>query len=151
MKKGLFTYTTKISPEKTIQEIQKELSEHGAKSIKIDYLDGQIISLSFLVDTSNGEMGIKLPCNHNPVFRVLSKQNNNGKIPGRFVSKEQAYRVAWRIIFYWVKAQMAILETEMVTIDQIFLPYMMANDGKTFYEKMLDTRFQITGEVKGEI
>jgi len=40
---------------------------------------------------------------------------------------------------------MAILETEMVTMDQIFLPYMEVGQGKLLYEVMRDHRFQITG------
>ena len=145
MGKALFTYTTKIDPVKTIGEIQVELVEHGARSIKLDYEGTQIVSMSFLIDTPSGQKWIKLPCDHKPVLEVLTQQRYEGKITPKFVNAEQAYRVAWRIIYYWVKAQMAILETEMVTIDQIFLPYKMANDGKTFYEKMIDSKFQITG------
>jgi len=152
LSKPLFTYTTQIDPLKTISEIQEELSGHGAKSVKIDYENGVITALSFLVDTPGGERAIKLPCNHQPVLKVLKRQYQEGKIAPKFVDEDQAYRVAWRIVLYWVKAQMAILETEMVQMEQIFLPYMTVEDGKTVYEKMLDSRFQITGDiVDGEI
>lgn len=46
----------------------------------------------------------------------------------------KAERVAWRILRDWVMAQMAILETEMVAIDQIMLPYMVDDQGHTVYE-----------------
>jgi hypothetical protein len=144
MSKGMFTYTTQIEPEKTIGEIQQELAKHEAKSVKIDYKNGQPFALSFLIDTPSGEIGIRLPCNHAPVLRVLEKQYEERKISRGFVSEEQAYRISWRVVLYWIKAQMAILETEMVTIDQIFLPYMLIENNKTLYQKMLDTRFQIT-------
>ncbi len=55
-----------------------------------------------------------------------------------------AARVGWRILKDWVRAQMAILETEMVEIEQIFLPYMEAKDGRTLYETMIDKGFYLT-------
>jgi hypothetical protein len=36
---------------------------------------------------------------------------------------------------------MALLETGMVKMEQIFLPYMVANDGRTFYEVLAAQRF----------
>lgn len=47
---------------------------------------------------------------------------------------DQAERVAWRIVKDWVEAQMAILESEQVSMDQVFLPYMVNQEGKTLYE-----------------
>jgi hypothetical protein len=37
---------------------------------------------------------------------------------------------------------MAILETEMVRMEQIFLPYAITRDGKTFYESLVGTGFK---------
>ncbi len=144
-KKPLFTYTTSIEPQKTIMEIQEVLTSHGAKSILSNYdSEGKIKSLSFMVDTPHGDMAIKLPCNPEPVYRILKQQYEEKIISAGFVNEHQALRVSWRIILYWVKAQMAILETEMVQIEQIFLPYMTMKDGRTLYEKMIDSKFQIT-------
>ena len=148
MAKELFTYTTQIPPEKTIREIQKELIKHGARSILIDYDNKEISALSFNINTPMGNKGIRLPCNQSAVLNILKRQHPNRDISKGSAADMQAHRVAWRIILYWVKAQMAILETEMVTMDQIFLPYMIANDGKTFYEKLLDSKFQITGDIE---
>ena len=35
--------------------------------------------------------------------------------------------------------QMALYEAELAQIEEIFLPYAVTNDGKTFYEKALDS------------
>ena len=61
-------------------------------------------------------MPFRLPANVNKVWAVLNNQRVRTN-----VSEEMAYRVAWRILKDWVRAQMAILETEMVNIEQIFL------------------------------
>ncbi|MBA7525329.1 hypothetical protein ES705_17480 [subsurface metagenome] len=144
-KRPLFTYTTSIEPQKTVGEIQEVLTSHGAKSILSDYDgEGKIKSLSFMVNTVHGDMAIQLPCNPEPVYKILKQQYREKIISAGFVNEHQALRVSWRIILYWVKAQMAILETEMVQIEQIFLPYMTMKDGRTLYEKMIDSKFQIT-------
>ena len=49
---------------------------------------------------------------------------------------EQARRVGWRIIKDWLEAQMALLELNMVKIQEVFLPYIIGIDGKTIYEKL---------------
>ena len=35
---------------------------------------------------------------------------------------QQANRTAWRIIKEWILAQMALIETEMVSVEEVFLP-----------------------------
>jgi hypothetical protein len=41
----------------------------------------------------------------------------------------------------WVEAQMAIVDTKMVQLEQVFLPYVITPDGRTLYERMRDTQF----------
>lgn len=140
----LLNYTTTIEAIKTVGEIQGILAGHGAKSIKTDYsADGQVEALSFLIVTPHGEVGIRLPVDPEAVFRVLNKQNRLGKVPGRYLNHAQAVRVAWRIVKDWVEAQMAILETEMVKMEQVFLPYAIVKDGKTLYEALVENKFKM--------
>jgi len=75
-------------------------------------------------------------------LRVLQRQAYNREIPARYANKEEhAYRVAWRIIKDWVEAQMSLLETEMVKMEEIFLPYVITPWGKTVYQVMAEKRF----------
>jgi len=146
MGKGLFTYTTKIEPQRTINEIQEVLAKHGAKAIMTNYTDdGKVESLSFMIEIDGQPRGVRLPCDPVPVYKVLERQYREGKIPKGFVDEHQALRVAWRIVLYWVEAQMAILETQMVKMEQIFLPYMVMRDGKTLFENMVKTGFKLLG------
>lgn len=141
----LLNYTTKIEASKTVGEIQKILAKHGAKSILIDYDEnGLIEALAFKVITPHGEVGIRLPVDPDAVLKVLTRQNQLGKVPRSFVNRPQAVRVAWRIVKDWVEAQMAILETEMVKMEQIFLPYVITKDNRTLYEVMVKSQFQLT-------
>lgn len=124
----LLNYTTKVDVYTTLGDIQGALAKHGAKKIMQDYDDdGHIMALSFMVDTPAGPRGIRLPANVDAVHAVLIQQKVK-------CDREQAERVAWRIVKNWIDVQMAILESEMVQIDEIFLPYMLNRTGQTVFE-----------------
>lgn len=131
-------YSTTVTALKSIGEIQGMLVAHGATHILMDYDQGEPVGLAFIVITSYGEVPFRMPANIDRVQAVLNKQRVRTT-----VSRELASRVAWRILKDWVRAQMAILETEMVSIDQIFLPYMQVEKGKTLYEVMRDHHLQL--------
>jgi hypothetical protein len=132
-------YTTTVTALKSIGEIQGILVAHGAKHILMDYEQELPVGLAFLVDTPYGEVPFRLPANIEKVKAVLLKQRVR-----REVSHEMASRVAWRILKDWVRSQMAILETEMVTMDEVFLPYMQAGEGgKTLYQYMLEHHLEL--------
>ena len=144
----LYKYTTTVEAAKTVQEIERILVAHGARSIRIDYgQDGSVEALAFKVITAAGEPGFRLPINSDAVLMVLDRQYRKGEIPPRFVNKPQAVRVAWRILKEWVSAQMAIIETTMVTMDEVFLPYLLIPSGKTLYRHLKEQQFQLP---KGE-
>ena len=132
-------YTTTIKTEKTISEIQQILAKHKATAILIEYGDtGSVIAISFKINTSQGIIGIRLPARQENVLKVLKIQKaKNSTIKA---TNEQAERTAWRNIKDWIDAQMALIETEMVTIDEIFLPYTLNNRGQTLYEVFKENR-----------
>lgn len=135
----LLNYTTKVDVYTTLGAIQGQLVKHGAKKILQDYDgEGRITALSFMIDTPAGQRGIRLPANVNAVHTVLLRQ----KIK---CDREQAERVAWRIVKDWVEAQMAILKSEMVQMDEIFLPYMVNNSGQTFFEAYQNNQLMLEG------
>ena len=124
----LLNYTTKVDTYTSIGAIQGCLVRHGARKIMQDYdVEGRPQALYFTIETQFGMRGVKLPANVDAVHRVLTSQ----KIK---CDRDQAERVAWRILKDWIEAQMAILESQMVNIDEIFLPYMVNKDGATAYE-----------------
>ena len=134
---AILNYTTTVAVEKTVGEIQAVLVKHKARSIMIDYDErGTPIALFFLIPTAHGDRGFRLPANLPATHRVLLRQYNSGKIQRRFTTEEQAARVAWRILKDWLEAQLAIIETEMVTLEQVLLPYMTNDEGRTLYELM---------------
>lgn len=135
----LLNYTTKVNVYTTLGEIQAVLVKHGAKKIMQDYDDdGRITALTFSIVTPAGVRGIRLPANVDAVHKVLVRQKVKS-------DREQAERVAWRIVKDWVEAQMAILESEMVQMDEIFLPYMVNNAGQTFFQAYQANQLRLEG------
>jgi hypothetical protein len=132
---ALLNYTTSIDVHKTLGEIQKILVSHGARKLMYDYDgNGRIQALCFSIITHDGERGIKLPANVKAAQRVLEKQKAANRKQVIKTDYDQAERVAWRIIKDWVEAQMAILETQMVEFEEVFLPYMVNSKGQTFFQ-----------------
>lgn len=132
---AILNYTTTIDAYKSISEIQYQLVKHGATAILTEYTNEQkILGISFKINTQNGTIGIKLPANVDPVLKILEneKKKRNSSVKATY---EQAERVAWRILKDWVEAQMAILETQMVQIEEIFLPYILNKSGQTVFER----------------
>ena len=140
----LLDYTTSVPVSKTVAQIQAKLVEHGARAVMMEYDDrGRIIALAFKVRTPNGELPIRLPINAAATLKVLQRQYASREIPGRYANEEHAYRVAWRIIKDWVEAQMSLLETEMVKMEEIFLPYIITRNGQTVYQVMAERHFML--------
>lgn len=141
---ALLNYTTVIDVFKTLGEVQQLLTKSGARKIMVDYDEkGVPVKLSFLIPTIYGDLGYQLPARIDNVFAVLQKQYSQNKVPRKYVSMEQAGRVGWRIVKDWLEAQVAFIESEMVTLDQVLLPYMTARGDKTVYELMQEQRMAL--------
>lgn len=128
----LKNYTTSVSAEKSIGEIEKILISFGATKIMKDYLtDGTVEALCFQF---NGK-GFKIPANVKGVMRSLGGNQTQAK-------EQQAIRVTWRIIRDWVHSQMSLIVSGQAEPEQALLPYIW--DGrKTLYEHYKQGSFKL--------
>lgn len=129
---GLLNYTTSIAPEQTISEIQKMLARHGVAAMMTEYDGPQVAAVSFKMMVDGKPMAFRLPCNWKAVIEIFKKQRRRGRITPQV--EQQAVRTAWRIIKDWVEAQLALVEVNMVTVPQVFLPYAIMRDNRTLSE-----------------
>lgn len=141
---AILNYSTSIDAFKTVSEIEYILMKHKAKSIMKEFDGDSITGLSFLIDTGNYQLPIKLPVKTNECLMVLRKEKKNGAKSIKD-TKEQAERVAWRILKDWVEAQMALLDIEMVSMQEIFMPYIISQSGKTLYQTLEERKFLLEG------
>lgn len=135
-------YTTTISVVRTIGEMQQALAGHGAASIAIAYEGGKPSGIGFMLKTPHGFRTFDLPVDVAAVHRLLSDQRagrNGYKANIRVDARpEQAERVAWRVARDWLFAQLAIIEAQMATLDQVMLPYLKVDDSHTLYQVYTD-------------
>ena len=122
----LKNYSTSISAEKTISEIEKMLAEFGATAVMKEFLtDGTVHLLAFKA----GTMNYKLPANVKGVYQAMfgKKQDYHGRDSMKN-REQQAHRVAWRIIKDWLHAQLSLMASGQAEPEQVLFPY--AYDGK---------------------
>lgn len=133
-------YTTEVPANRSIEEIQSALVRHGAKGVLYEYEEGtgRIAALKFLLSVKGSDVGFALPVNWRLFQAVLKEQNVS-----RCKDENYVYRVAWRNIRDWVLAQLALYETQMVTIPQVFLPFAVGRKGKTLYEEVEGGTFML--------
>lgn len=142
---AILNYTTTVDSFKTVSEIEYILMKHHAKSIMKNYDGESITGLSFLIDTGAQQIPVRLPVRVDECLRVLKKEKRENPRKQINDTREQAERVAWRILKDWVEAQMALLDIEMVRFEEIFLPYIQTNNGQTVYERLEEKQFLLVG------
>lgn len=128
----LKNYSTKISVEKTVGEIQAMLAARGVNSVRLDYQNGRPFALSFTLDVKSRPVRFQLPARWTAVYRILEKDQS---IPKGLRTRDQAMRVGWRIVKSWLEAQLAIVDVGMADMAEVFLPYAVSEEhGRTLYQ-----------------
>jgi len=144
-RKGVKNYTTTISVNKTINEIELLLTRYGAKKILKEYDDnGEITHLTFMIKYNGlqvpaGFIPIRLPSHPEKIVAILNEKADTGDIPKKFKNdKAQANRIMWRVILDWVDSQMTMIEIGQRTLLEIFFADVCAvgPNKETLYEKL---------------
>lgn len=133
----LYMETTEIPPEKTVGEIQALLMRCGASAILTEMENGGIQAVSFKYKVGESHIPFRLPCRWKNIETLLAKRS---KLHSWSPAKKReaiilkAQRVAWRQILRWIEAQLALVDTSMVKVEEVFFPYIQAATGQTLYE-----------------
>jgi hypothetical protein len=123
-------YTTEIAAEKSMGEIAGLLRKVKVRGAYTNYDEhGEPSGLAFEVDTVWGRRSYLLPADVDNVQRVLARQIG----PNR-ATRQQAARVAWRLVKDWVAVQIAFIESGAAVFEQVMLPYMQDDSGRTVYD-----------------
>lgn len=123
-------YKTIVGADRSIAEIQAALVKRGADGVMFTYgSDGKITSMMFRLTVNARPMSFALPVNWTRFQALLKKQNVS-----RWNDADYCYRVAWRCLRDWTLAQLALLDTQMVDLPQVFLPFAMAGLNQSVYD-----------------
>lgn len=130
----ILNYTTEVAVSKTMGEIQAALGRRGVKRISTIFDDdGVPAGITFTMQTDYGMRDFELPIR---TAGVLAAMRKDPKVPKSKQTPEQAARVAWRIAEDWLKAQSALIDAELASLDEVMLPYMITDHGNTVYTEM---------------
>lgn len=132
MKKKPYLYSTEVDARKTASQIVETLVEAGAREILTQYESGKLVGIRFGLEVNKQTQIYSLPARTETLFKMLCEQRSYGYDAEKV--RQQAERTAWRQLLAWVKAQLALIETGMAAVDEVFLPYRQTPDGRTFYE-----------------
>jgi hypothetical protein len=133
---GTLNYSSTVASSKTAGEMSLMLSKHGAARVTVMFEAGQHVGLEFTLATPHGPREFSLPIDVTAVQRLLEKQVRARRIQKRYAEPGQAERTAWRVAKDWLAAQLAIIEAQMATLDEVMLPYLIVEPGperKTLY------------------
>lgn len=136
----ILNYTTQISTEKTVGQIQSKLARAGATQVLFEFDAEVVTAISFRAPYLGRNISFRLPARLDSIYVILQ---NDPNVPRKLRTREQAARVAWRIIKDWLEAQLALIEAEQADMVEVFLPYAQNEQtGQTVYESMIETNFQ---------
>ena len=136
-----FLSRTSIPPEKTAAEIQEILGRR-ARRVMSEYDGGEVVAISFSVLLEDREILFRLPVRWENFFRVALSKHQKSHRRRTPVDREQAKRTAWRVAKAWLEAQLALIDSGMVELQEVMLPYIVQAGGQeTLYERIIKSNF----------
>lgn len=136
----ILNYTTQVESAKSIAEITGILSNFGARTIVTDYDEqGFVSGIAFVIMVNNLPLSIRLPCKVEGVYENLCSAKG---VPYSKQTKEQARRVAWRILKDWLQAQLALFQVGQAEVAQVLMPYAVDSEGRTAYEMFKESHMR---------
>lgn len=150
-RKAIKNYTTQISVERTIADIEKLLAKNGAKKILKDYDENGVSALSFMVEIDAKYIPIRIPVRVDRVVQMLNKEYSKGSIAKKFKDNvEQARRIMWRIILDWLDAQMTMIEVGQRSLIEVFFSDILdLKTNQTLFEQVSNNLSSYYIEYKG--
>lgn len=123
-------YSTDVPVSRTLGHVMGMLATSGASAISQQLEQGQVVGISFNIETEYGWRTYRMPVRIDDVRKVLIAD----KVQPRYQTREHAARVAWRIAHDWLRAQMALIEAGMGSLDEVMMPYTLVGGNQTAYE-----------------
>lgn len=140
---------TSVSVESSQQEIAKTLRRYGVETYGFGARPGAAI-VEFEAHGMPVRVGIDLPARPP---QEKGRNPDTGRIVNLWTAWDQDIRECWRALLLLIKANLEAVERGIVTVEQAFLAYLVAPDGRTVgevvhpaYRDALTTgRLQLTG------
>ncbi len=145
---NLKNYTSKVSAQITIANIEAVLMAIGASAIAKEIKNGQVSAIMFQIECEGNMRTIRISANVEAVQDYLWSEfaaNARRNLRTRDDFKEQAQRTAWRIMHDWAQVQISLIKLKQADAAEVFLAFMW--DGQqTYYEFLKGNKFKALPE-----
>lgn len=138
-RKSLFMGTTDVPAERSAGAITDLLVQGGAVRVSMQYAERKIVGIDFVFVHGKLEFPFTIPARVDVLFQKFWTERKYRE-SDRPQVMARAERVAWRQLFRWVEAQVALIETGMVSTVQVFTPYMLAEGNRTVFDLLMEQR-----------
>lgn len=129
-------YTTTVAVEKTVAEVGLILARHGVTSTTTTYdPSGRADGIGFALRTPHGVREFHLRVAVDGVHALIRDDPKARARGPKFVTREQAERIAWRVTCDWIKAQIALVEAHLATMPEVMLPYLLVAPETTLFDR----------------
>ena len=129
----LYMETTQVPVTKTCAKIEEILQKRGVIEVWKKFENGHIEAIEFVMKIADEEVAFKLPMRWQKIQTLALEGKTRHR---KTANEDQARKIAARLILRWVQAQFALIDTGMVEMQEVFLPYVLAGSGQTFYQHL---------------
>ena len=141
----LKNYTSGIAVERSVAMIEQLLAARGATKIMKTYdAKGLPIGMLFSIPIGGQEVHFRLPSRIENCRTILERSLSPRARPETKKNLlNQAGRTAWKILFDWCEAQMAMIDLAQVDVCEVFMAYLYdAAQDKTLFDHMKERGFK---------
>lgn len=140
-----FAENTTVPVAETRGAIEALLEKHGATKFASMYDEGSAM-IGFAMNGRLVKFVIQLPNRTAPEF-TKDRRASYRTVPVEEQRKryDQELRRIWRSLLLVIKAKLESVESEIMTFDQEFMPFIVLADGRTIGETILPRLGEATG------
>lgn len=132
-----FASGTKVTEEKSRQEIERMLAKIGATRFGVltDY-ENKCATMGFTFKRIQVQMQIPLPSPDERRFKVTPSGRWSVNAEQQRLNFEAEVRRRWRCLALALKAKLVAVEDGITTFEREFLPYMVTATGQTIADRL---------------
>lgn len=137
MKDFVKASTTTVSVERSQAEVIATLGRYGASGFGFRRV-GETVEVTFHLPAAEGPdrtvtVPVDIPTVHQKLQAMTARRVQRGSHVRRLVAREQAERVAWRVLLDWIEAALLAVALGVQTIEEAFFAHTVVTtrDGQT--------------------
>lgn len=149
---GRYASNTKVSSEKSRNEIERTLQRYGASGFGF-WIENDSALVQFQIEKLKIAFKLPMPDRKSEEFTMSSHENDWQRKPLAAETAhrrwEQACRQRWRALALVIKAKLEAIDSGISTFEEEFMAHIMLPDGVTVGEKLVPglTALKKTGDM----